>query len=379
MAGIRKAGRADLVVIQCEPGTTAAAAFTQSHFVAAPVLVAKAHLARAEPRALVINTGFANAATGDVGRQDALACCVALARELGCRPEEILPFSTGVIGERLPVAALVAGLPAAIAAATEDGWLEAAHGIMTTDTIAKASASKLVLDDGLVRLVGIAKGSGMIHPQMATMLAFFTTDAAIEKRMLDSMLHRAVERSFHRVSVDGDQSTNDMALIWANGASGVSIEEGEDLSRLEAALTRLARHGARLMAADGEGASHLITVRVAGAVSEADAALKARAVAASALVKAAVYGRDPNWGRVLAAAGTQGRSWDPERASLTMNGFPLFVRGEPVVGGEAAWSASMDRPEIEFVLDLAEGGFAAEAYGCDLTEGYVEINAHYRT
>ncbi len=383
MAGIRKAGRRDLVVIQCEPGTTAAAAFTQSHFAAAPVLVAKSHLAQVEPRALVINTGFANAATGDIGRQDALACCAALARELGLRPEEILPFSTGVIGERLPVAPLIAGLPAAIAAATEDGWLEAAHGIMTTDTVAKASAAKLVLDDTLVRLVGIAKGSGMIHPNMATMLAFIGTDLSAPRTVLKAALDEAIGSTFNAISVDGDTSTNDAVMVLATGKSGVRIErsDGPLFARFVAVLETVCAELAHAVVRDGEGATKFVRVDVSGGRSRHECQIVANTIAQSPLVKTALFASDPNWGRILMAVGRSPMALDdPNRVTVTLNGIRVFANGavDPTYREEQGQKA-LAASDIVVGVDLGQGSEKATVFTCDLSYDYVRINGSYRT
>lgn len=372
----------DLALLVSAAAAQFAGVFTTNAVRAAPVELTRAVHLGGISRAAIINSKNANALTGAGGAEDAAAMQAETAQRLGILPAEVAVASTGVIGVSLPMEQVSAGIAQLTArfgeGRTPDG-LAAAQAILTTDTAVKCGAMTVECESGSVEIGMMVKGSGMIHPQMATMLAFFTTDAAIDKPMLDQILRRVVDRSFHRVTVDGDQSTNDMALIWANGCSGVAINKPQDLVWFEHGLTELARHGARMMAADGEGATHLIMVKVAGAATEADAALKARAIASSSLVKTAVYGRDPNWGRVLAAAGSVGLPWQPEKASLTMNGLALFVEGEPVIGQETAWSASMNRSEIEFVLDLAAGSESGEAFGCDLTDGYVEINAHYRT
>ncbi len=372
----------DMALLVSHPAAAFAGVFTTNAVRAAPVdLTEKVHQ-RGVCTGIIINSKNANALTGAMGKRDAETMQRTVALALGVEPETMAVASTGVIGWPLPMENVKTGMEQLTEryrrSAIADGRA-AAQAILTTDTAAKAAAVTIQYAKGPVHLGMMVKGSGMIHPHMATMLAFFTTDAEILPGRLDRMLRMAVERSFHRISVDGDQSTNDMVLIWANGRSSVNLETDEDLAVFEHALTELARHGARLIAADGEGATHLITVRVSGASSEADAALKARAVARSALVKTAVYGRDPNWGRVLAAAGSAGLAFDPDKVTLTMNGLPLYVQGEPVLGQEALWSQSMDRPEIEFSLDLAAGHESAEAFGCDLTDGYVAINAHYRT
>ena len=372
----------DMALLVSDGAAAFCGMFTTNAVRAAPVELTERVHRRGTCHAVIVNSKNANALTGVRGRRDAEAMQAMVAESLGVDSEEVAVASTGVIGLPLPMDLVQSGIEHLTAryhgGRPADG-LAASHAILTTDTAVKSAAVTIQCAGGAVKIGMMVKGSGMIHPQMATMLAFFTTDAAIERKRLERVLRGAVERSFHRISVDGDQSTNDMVLIWANGRSGVAITGEDDLALFEKGLTELARYGARLIAADGEGATHLITVRVTGATTEADAALKARAVVRSALVKTAVYGRDPNWGRVLAAAGTAGVPIEPVEVSLTMNGLPLYMRGEPVIGQDAVWSAAMDRPEIEFGLDVAQGAESAEAYGCDLTEGYVEINARYRT
>ncbi len=356
--------------------------FTTNAVRAAPVALTELVHRRGISTACIVNSKNANALTGQPGLADARAMQALTAEALEVPPETVAVASTGVIGMRLPMDKVSDGIRELTWRYQEgqpaDG-MAGARAILTTDTEVKRLAATVTLSTGQVKIGMIAKGSGMIHPNLATMLAFFATDAVVNKPVLDRLLKRAVDRSFHRVSVDGDQSTNDMVLIWANGTAGVSASAPDDLRIFETALTEIARHGARLIAADGEGATHLISVVVRGARSEADAALKARAVAGSSLVKAAVYGRDPNWGRVLAAAGAVGDAFDPDQASLSLNGWDLYVRGQPVQEDESRWSQAMEQAEVEWVLDLASGAESAEAWGCDLTEGYVHINAHYRT
>ncbi len=375
-------GREDVMLLVSSQPAVFSGLFTTNAVRAASVVVTEAVHRRGISTAGIVNSQNANALTGPPGLADATAMQTLTAEALAVGPQTVAVASTGVIGVPLPMDKVSRGI-GELAARYRQGQpadgMAGARAILTTDTGIKRLAATISLSTGQVEIGMVVKGSGMINPNLATMLAFFATDAVVAKPALDRMLRRAVDRSFHRVSVDGDQSTNDMVLIWANGAAGVAVSTAEDLKVFEAALTAIARHGARLIAADGEGASHLISVVVRGAASEADAALKARAVARSALVKAAVYGRDPNWGRVLAAAGAVGEGWDPDRASLSLNGWDLYVRGQPVKADETGWSQAMERPEVEWVLDLAAGGDSAEAWGCDLTEGYVHINAHYRT
>ncbi len=382
-AGIRKAGRRDLVIVQCAEGTTAAAVFTQSHFAAPPVLLAKAHLAACAPRALLINTGYANAATGDLGRRDAEECCAALARHLQCRPEEILPFSTGVIGERLPVARLIGGLPAALAASSEDGWADAAFGIMTTDTVPKAAVHELLLDGTPVRIVGIAKGSGMIHPDMATMLGFIATDAEIPSPVLQAALRQAVKTTFNAISVDGDTSTNDAVVVLATGRSGARVPrlEAAAFAPFVAALEGVCRTLAQLIVRDGEGATKFVQVDVTGARSESEARVVADTIAKSPLVKTALFAADPNWGRILMAVGRAPIApIDPARVVVTLNGVRVFRGGavDPDYREERGQEA-LAREDVTIGVDLGQGEARATVYTCDFSYDYVRINGSYRT
>lgn len=380
-AGLRGTG-VDMALLVSRRPAVVAGMFTTNSVQAAPVILTRGVAAHGVARAVVVNAKNANALTGDRGLTDAEAMQRATAEGLELSPDEVAVASTGVIGVPLPMDRILAGvrgLTLAYRSGRPGDGRRGAEAILTTDTAPKTLAATVALSRGTVRLGMMVKGSGMIHPGMATMLAFLTTDAEVPSPDLDRALRDAVARSFHCVTVDGDQSTNDMVLLFANGASGVSLAPADDRHRFGQALSAMAREGARMIAADGEGATHLLTVRVEGAQDAADAALKARAVARSALVKAAVYGRDPNWGRILAAAGSAGTPFDPRTVSLYLGDAPLFVRGEPAPPDEARWSARLAAREVEFRLDLGQGDGAGEAFGCDLTEGYVAINAHYRT
>ena len=382
-AGIRKADRRDLVVVQCDPGTTAAAVFTQSHFAAAPVVVAKEHLRRGEPRALVINTGFANAATGAAGLEDARACCAAAARTLGCRTEQVLPFSTGVIGERLPVAAVVAGIPAAVAAAVEGGWEDAAFGIMTTDTVPKASFREADVGGVRVRLVGIAKGSGMIHPNMATMLSFVATDVEAPRPVLQAALERAVKTTFNAISVDGDTSTNDALVVLATGRSGASLTaaEGPAFMAFCEVLEDLCAELAQAIVRDGEGATKFVRVEISGAGSDAQARVVADTIATSPLVKTALFASDPNWGRILMAVGRAPITLDDaNRVTVHLNGVRVFRQGmvDPDYREEMGQEA-LAGDEIVVAVDLGQGVGRASVHTCDFSYDYVRINGSYRT
>ncbi len=383
-AGIRKPERRDLVVIECAPGTRATAVFTRNRFCAAPVVVARAHLARSDqPRALLINTGYANAGTGEAGVADALACCAALAERLGCRREAVLPFSTGVIGERLPVERVQAGIPACLAALDEHSWAEAAHGIMTTDTVPKGASSRLELGGRTVTLTGIAKGAGMIRPDMATMLAFIATDAAIPAALLKAALGRAVAASFNRITVDGDTSTNDACVLLATGRAGNTppAADSEEAERFVQALTVLCTTLAQAIIRDGEGATKFITVEVTGGATERDCLEAAYAIAHSPLVKTAFFAADPNWGRILAAVGRAPvERLDVSAVDIWLNGL-CIVRGGAVHPDyrEEKGREVMRADEIHVRVHLGAGDAQARVWTCDLSHDYVRINAEYRT
>lgn len=379
-ANIRKPDRRDLVVIECAPGTRAAAVFTKNRFCAAPVDIARAHLALEAPRALLINTGFANAGTGAEGREDALACCAALAHAFKTDIHRILPFSTGVIGERLPVERVVAGLPACVEALCDDGWHEAAHGIMTTDTLPKGASREFFVGDRRVVLTGICKGAGMIEPNMATMLAFIATDAGLEAAALERALAAATRSTFNRISVDGDTSTNDACVLLASGTGGALRAEAE-LAAFGAALEDLMRELAQAIVRDAEGATKFMTVKVINGASEADCLAVAYTVARSPLVKTAFFASDPNWGRILAAIGRAPiERLDVARVSLHIGGVCVAKGGARAPGyREADGARAMRASDIEVLIDLASGNAGAEVWTCDLSHDYVRINAEYRS
>ncbi|MCL6563452.1 MAG: bifunctional glutamate N-acetyltransferase/amino-acid acetyltransferase ArgJ [Firmicutes bacterium] len=371
-----------MALIWSDREAAVAGRFTTNAARAAPVTVSQEVVRGGKSRGVIVNAGNANALTGEAGRRDALEMQRRCAERLGVAPHLVAVASTGVIGVLMPMEQIREGIDRLAEWAqggTAGGTLSAAEAILTTDTCPKTASIEVRLSRGVVRIGAIAKGAGMIHPQMATMLVFITTDAAIAPQALDGLLGEATDNSFHGLSVDGDMSTNDTVLLWANGASGVELATTEDRESFQAALTRVARHLARQIAADGEGARHLITVRLSGARTVEDARQKARAVVRSNLVKSAVYGQDANWGRVLAAVGSVGEPWDPEKASLFMNGLALYRRGRPEPFDEAAARRVMGSWEVVFEVELGEGTASAEAWGCDLTEGYVDINAHYRS
>ena len=381
-AGIKYPDRRDLVVVELAAETQAAAVFTRNAFCAAPVTVARTHLAAASPRYLVINTGNANAGTGRQGLADAEASCRSLAERTGCRSEEVLPFSTGVIGEPLPLFRLVTGLPEALATLRPNGWAEAAAGIMTTDTRPKWASRRLTLAGREVTITGIAKGAGMIRPDMATMLAFVATDAAVDPALLQEILHAAVADSFNAITVDGDTSTNDACLLLATGRSGANVPAtGDDRARFATAVSELCVELAQAIVRDGEGATKFITVRVEGGRDVAECRQVAYTIAHSPLVKTAFFASDPNWGRILAAVGRSGLdALDLERVTIHLDEVCIVRDGGRASDyTEEQGQRVMARPEIAIRVELGRGGAAARIWTTDLSFDYVRINAEYRT
>ncbi|MEZ5576154.1 MAG: bifunctional glutamate N-acetyltransferase/amino-acid acetyltransferase ArgJ [Candidatus Competibacteraceae bacterium] len=381
-AGIKYPDRRDLVVVELAAETQAAAVFTRNAFCAAPVTVARTHLAAASPRYLVINTGNANAGTGRQGLADAEASCRSLAERTGCRSEEVLPFSTGVIGEPLPLFRLVTGLPEALATLRPDGWAEAAAGIMTTDTRPKWASRRLTLAGREVTITGIAKGAGMIRPDMATMLAFVATDAAVDPAPLREILHEAVADSFNAITVDGDTSTNDACLLLATGRSGANVPAtGGDRARFATAVSEVCVDLAQAIVRDGEGATKFITVRVEGGRDAAECRQVAYTIAHSPLVKTAFFAADPNWGRILAAVGRSGLdALDLERVTIHLDEVCIVRDGGRAPDyTEEQGQRVMARPEIAIRVELGRGGAAARIWTTDLSFDYVRINAEYRT
>jgi glutamate N-acetyltransferase/amino-acid N-acetyltransferase len=377
MAGIRKPNRKDLLVMRLAPGTTVAGVFTQNRFCAAPVVLAKRHLKR-DVQALVVNTGNANAGTGAQGLERALQVCDALASHLGCEATQVLPFSTGVIMEPLPVERIVAALPRALL--HQDDWLSAAEAIMTTDTVPKAYSRKVRLSRGTAVVTGIAKGAGMIRPDMATMLAFLATDARVPARGLQSMLERVAARSFNCVTVDGDTSTNDSLILAATGL-GPAASSRRDLLKLEVAVGEVARHLAQAIVRDGEGATKFVTLQVERGRNAEECRRVAYAVAHSPLVKTAFFASDPNLGRILAAIGNSGvRGLDTGKLDLYIDQVRVAHQGgrDPAYREEQA-VAAMKKPEFMVRAVLHRGKAQATVWTCDFSFDYVKINAEYRT
>ena len=382
MAGVRKANRRDLLLMRLGPGSIAAGVFTQNRFCAAPVILARRHLAAgAEMRALVVNTGNANAGTGADGLARAAAVCDAVARSLGCAAQKVLPFSTGVIMEPLPAERVIAGLPAAVADLRADNWAAAAEAIMTTDTVPKAASRRARLGAGEVTVSGIAKGAGMIRPDMATMLGFVATDAKVSRRALEVLVRQAADSSFNCITVDGDTSTNDAFVVVASGASGIVAQSEADLAALGRAITEVALQLAQAIVRDGEGATKFITVRIEGGRSVEECRRVAYAIAHSPLVKTAFFASDPNLGRILAAIGSAGV------ADLDTSKLELYLDDVPVAAGggrhpeyhEEMGAAVLAKPEFAVRALLGRGAAAATVWTCDLSFDYVKINAEYRT
>ncbi|WP_300274092.1 bifunctional glutamate N-acetyltransferase/amino-acid acetyltransferase ArgJ [Halomonas sp.] len=383
MAGIKKPDRRDLVVIEAPAGARMAGTFTRNAFCAAPVTVAREHLASGEaPRYLVINTGNANAGTGETGLRDARATCDELARLAGVPAEAVLPFSTGVIGEPLPMERLVAGLPAALQALDDgpEAWRQAGEGILTTDTRAKGASVTLEIAGETVTLNGIAKGSGMIQPNMATMLAFVATDATLEQGLLDTLLRESVERSFNCITVDGDTSTNDACMLISTGR-GPTVEGDEAITVFRNGLVRVMTELAQAIIRDGEGATKFVTLQVEGATTRREALGVAFTVANSPLVKTALYASDANWGRILAAVGRAPvGDFEVDRVTIDLGDVRLVEQGGRAPGyTEAAGSAVMAREEIPIRIDLGRGEASATVWTNDLSHDYVSINANYRS
>jgi glutamate N-acetyltransferase/amino-acid N-acetyltransferase len=377
MAGIRKANRMDVLVMRLTAGTAVAGVFTQNRFCAAPVTIARKNL-RNGVRALIVNTGNANAGTGAEGLRRAGEVCAALAKRLSCDPKQILPFSTGVIMEPLPADRIVAGLPGALASRAD--WLSAAEAIMTTDTVPKAVSRKIRLSAGEAVVTGIAKGSGMIRPDMATMLGFVATDAGVPRKVLQKLASQAADRSFNCITVDGDTSTNDAFMVMATGR-GPEVRSAKDLAKLRETVIEVSRLLAQAIVRDGEGATKFVTVEVEGGRSVDECRRVAYSIAHSPLVKTAFYASDPNLGRILAAIGYAGVN------DLQTSKVDLYIDDVRVAKGgardpeyrEEQGAAAMKKPEFKVRAVLKRGKAEATVWTCDLSYEYVKINAEYRS
>lgn len=387
-AGIKKPGRKDLLVIRLDEDTKVAGVFTQNDFCAAPVVVAKEHLLNSNVshpiRALVVNTGNANAGTGERGIENARATCTELARLLGCDSRQILPFSTGVIMEPLPLGRLIAGLPAAVANLKAENWFIASQAIMTTDIVPKAVSRQITLDGTTITITGIAKGSGMINPNMATMLSYIATDAALSQPLLEEIVHHAAENSFNRITVDGDTSTNDAFVLIATaqaGNSAITTRDSIEFSQLRDAISEVATHLAQAIVRDGEGATKFITIQIEGGETQDECHKAAYAIAHSPLVKTAFFASDPNLGRILAAIGYAGIG------GLDVNKVQLYLDDVLVAenGGRASHYVEQDgqrvmkQSEITVRVLLNRGLASTTIWTCDLSYDYVKINADYRS
>ena len=382
-AGIKKANRKDLVVIELAEGGRAAGVFTTNRFQAAPVQVARRNLQQSAPRYLMINTGYANAGTGDKGFAYCEETCLLLSELAHCAPSEVLPFSTGVIGQTFPMKPFEEGLPRALESLDEHGWGRAAEGIMTTDTVPKVASRRVELDGKTVTITGMAKGAGMIKPNMATMLGFIATDAGVAQPLLDQWVKRLADTSFNRITVDGDTSTNDACLLIASGRAEVAIDDGDSrpaallYEALEAVFVELAQALIR----DAEGASKFVSIEVAGARSDRDAQIVAETIGHSPLVKTALFASDPNWGRILAAVGRAPiDTLEVEKVAVWLDDVQIVAEGGVADSyTEEQGARVMARPDITIRVDLGAGEGRGQVWTCDFSYDYVKINAEYRT
>jgi len=390
-AGLKPSGLPDLALILSEVDAIAAGVFTTNQVCAAPVTYCRQRLqAKASARAILVNAGQANAATGEQGWKDSLESAKALGQALNIPAESVLVASTGVIGQRIRMDALLSGIPNLVAAASETGSDSAARSIMTTDLVPKSIALETTIGDRTVRVGGICKGSGMIHPNMATLLAFVTCDATVSTTLWQQMLSRAADKSFNQITVDGDTSTNDTLIALANGQSRTAAitEMGPEAEKLEAMLTAVCQHLAKAIARDGEGATCLIEVQVIGAPDDKAARQIARSIAGSSLVKSAIFGRDPNWGRIAAAAGYAGIPFEQENLRVQLGDFLMMENGQPLAFDRAAASnymkqaaagAYLKEDTVLISVSIGNGHGTGTAWGCDLSYDYVKINAEYTT
>lgn len=378
--GIREEGRPDLGILLSHSPTEAAAVYTSNVVQAAPLTVARGAVDHGDVRAVVVNSGNANACTGRRGLQDAYKMQEMTAEQLELEKHQVAVASTGVIGEYLPMKRIEAGIRDAVPKLNRNGE-GFAEAILTTDTVTKQSGAQIRIQDSIVTIGGTAKGSGMIHPNMATMLAFITTDAAVEKEALQTAVSRATDRTFNRITVDGDTSTNDMVLLLANGAAGNELltVKSPDYPAFYGAVEEVMRDLAIQIARDGEGATKLIEAVVEGAPDEAVAAAVARSIVGSSLVKTAIFGEDANWGRVIAAMGYAGVDFDPDGVELYFGPVKVFADGEPLPHDPDEAASTLKGDEVQVTARLNRGEASATAWGCDLTYEYVKINGSYRT
>lgn len=376
-----KRRKKDLALIFSELPCTTAGTFTLNKVKAAPLLISQNAIKKSNyAKAILVNSGNANACTGEEGYKDALNMQKWCADKLNISEDEVLISSTGVIGQKMPMDKIKIGIDEIVSQLSECGGMNAAEAIMTTDTKIKSYAVKVQLKKGNVTIGGICKGSGMIMPNMATMLGFISTDAAIKKTLLHEILLSSVQKSFNKISVDGETSTNDMVVILANGASGISIEkDSEDIKIFQEALNAVSIEMAKSIVSDGEGATKLVTINVKNAKSKSDADLVGKSIANSSLVKTALYGADANWGRILSAAGQSGADFDPSKVSIHFNDLPILLPNYTLALDEEKASQLLSKSEFSINVDLGSGSEDCTWWTCDLTEEYVRINADYRT
>ena len=380
-AGIKKSGNLDVAVIYTEKEAAVAGTFTQNAVAAAPVFASKAVVKTGKAHAIAANAGCANACTGEQGDKDARAMQSITAEALGCQADDVIVASTGVIGVNLPMDKMEKGLKQAAASLSENGSEKAGNAIITTDTYSKACATEITLGGKKVRFGAIAKGSGMIQPNMATMLCFITTDAAIDSKLLQAALSEVVEVSFNMISIDGDMSTNDMAIVLANGAAGNPeiTSKDADYETFKQTLQDICQGLAQRIASDGEGATKFLTVNVKGTKSFADAKTIGMSVAKSPLVKTAFFGEDPNWGRVICAVGYAGIPMDPQKTVVKFGGIPVYANGVGVEFDEEALRDVMAQHDIVIDIDMGDGDGEATVWTCDFSYEYVKINGEYHT
>ena len=382
-AGIKKAGRRDLVLMRSAPGSTLAGVYTQNAFCAAPVELCKQRM-HSSPRYLVVNTGNANAATGELGLQAANAVCEQVAALMDCPLEQVLPFSTGVIGEPLPVEKIIAALPSAHADLAEDNWALAAEGILTTDTLPKGASTQFQHNGVTLTVTGISKGAGMICPNMATMLGYIATDAPVSQAILQNILYDAANKSFNRITIDGDTSTNDACILVATGQAAVepiTEAQGELYEALREAVNQVAMQLAQAIVRDGEGATKFVTVQVHGGAHQQECLDVAYAVAHSPLVKTALFASDPNWGRIVAAIGAAGlQDLNTKQVNVYLDDVCVVARGGRAQAyTEAQGAAVMQQAEFTIRVELERGGCSETIWTTDLSHEYVRINADYRS
>jgi glutamate N-acetyltransferase / amino-acid N-acetyltransferase len=379
-AGLKKNGHPDLGLIYSETTATAAAVFTRNVVQAAPVMLDRQRIQSGQCRAIVVNSGNANCCNGENGMRDAVVTCAAVAQALNIPEDQVLVASTGVIGQPLPVDRVTAAVPGLVADLAEDGFERLAAAIMTTDTEPKYIHRQGRIGDRTFNVVAVAKGAGMIRPDLATMLCFACTDAAIDAILLDSLLRQAVDQSFNRITIDGDTSTNDTVILLANGLSGVAVQSASEQAVFQAVLDGIFLDLAKWLVRDGEGANKLVEVRVQGGRSDEDARQIADTVADSPLVKTALFGEDANWGRILGAAGRAGVTFDPAKIDLYFDDVRMVAAG---VGcgaeAEAAATAVLKQSELKITIDLNDGSGSASVLTCDFSLDYVRINADYRS